>query len=224
MMNKKSGVMGMTGLSSDMRDIDAAYDAGNEKAIVARDMYYNRVKKFVGEYAAEMGGVDLVIFTGGVGENSADLRRYVCRNMEFMGIELNAMMNKKSGVMGMTGLSSDMRDIDAAYDAGNEKAIVARDMYYNRVKKFVGEYAAEMGGVDLVIFTGGVGENSADLRRYVCHNMEFMGIELNDAVNDVTRGVNTIISTPESKVKVAVIATNEELVIATDTYNLTKNL
>ena len=138
--------------------------------------------------------------------------------------ELNSMMNKKSGVYGMTGLSSDMRDIDAAYNAGNEKAIVARDMYYNRVKKFVGEYAAEMGGVDLVIFTGGVGENSADLRRYVCHNMEFMGIELNDAVNDVTRGVNTIISTPESKVKVAVIATNEELVIATDTYNLTKNL
>ena len=138
--------------------------------------------------------------------------------------ELNSMMNKKSGVYGMTGLSSDMRDIDDAYDAGNEKAIVARDMYYNRVKKFVGEYAAEMGGVDMVIFTGGVGENSADLRRYVCKNMEFMGIKLNDAVNDVTRGVNTIISTDDSKVKVAIIATNEELVIATDTYELTKNL
>ncbi len=138
--------------------------------------------------------------------------------------ELNSMMNKKSGVLGLTGLSSDMRDIDNAYDSGNEKAIVARDMYYNRVKKFVGEYAAEMGGVDLVIFTGGVGENSADLRRYVCHNMEFMGIKLNDAVNDVTRGTDTIISTEDSKVKVAVIATNEELVIATDTYNLTKNL
>ena len=138
--------------------------------------------------------------------------------------ELNSMMNKKSGVYGMTGLSSDMRDIDAAYNAGNEKAIVARDMYYNRVKKFVGEYAAEMGGVDLVIFTGGVGENSADLRRYVCKNMEFMGIKLNDAVNDVTHGDNAIISTDGSKVKVAVIATNEELVIATDTYELTKNL
>ena len=138
--------------------------------------------------------------------------------------ELNSMMNKKSGVYGMTGLSSDMRDIDDAYDAGNEKAIVARDLYYNRVKKFVGEYAAEMGGVDLVIFTGGVGENSADLRRYVCRNMEFMGIKLNDSVNDVTRGTNTIISTDDSKVKVAVIATNEELVIATDTYELVKNL
>jgi acetate kinase len=158
------------------------------------------------------------------GSVDASAITYIGENEGMSYAELNAMMNKKSGVMGMTGLSSDMRDIDAAYDAGNEKAIVARDMYYNRVKKFVGEYAAEMGGVDLVIFTGGVGENSADLRRYVCHNMEFMGIELNDAVNDVTRGVNTIISTPESKVKVAVIATNEELVIATDTYNLTKNL
>ena len=138
--------------------------------------------------------------------------------------ELNSMMNKKSGVYGMTGLSSDMRDIDAAYDAGNEKAIVARDMYYNRVKKFVAEYAAEMGGVDLVIFTGGVGENSADLRRWVCKDMEFMGIKIDDSINDVTRGENTIISTADSKVKVAVIATNEELVIATDTYELTKNL
>ena len=138
--------------------------------------------------------------------------------------ELNSMMNKKSGVLGMTGLSSDMRDIDDAYDAGNEKAIVARDMYYNRVKKFVAEYAAEMGGVDLVIFTGGVGENSADLRRWVCKNMEFMGIAIDDSINDVTRGTNTIISTPDSKVKVAVVATNEELVIATDTYELVKNL
>ena len=138
--------------------------------------------------------------------------------------ELNSMMNKKSGVLGMTGYSSDMRDIDDAYEAGNEKAIVARDMYYNRVKKFVGEYAAEMGGVDMLIFTGGVGENSYDLREYVCRNMEFMGIKVDDALNKVTRGTNTILSTEDSKVKVAVIATNEELVIATDTYCLTKNL
>ena len=138
--------------------------------------------------------------------------------------ELNSMMNKKSGVFGMTGISSDMRDIDAAYKAGNEKAIVARDMYYNRVKKFVAEYAAEMGGVDLVIFTGGVGENSSDLRRWVCKDMEFMGIKIDDSINDATHGDNAIISTADAKVKVAVIATNEELVIATDTYQLTKNL
>lgn len=138
--------------------------------------------------------------------------------------ELNAMMNKRSGVMGMTGLSSDMRDIDAAYEAGNQSAITARDMYYTRVKKFVGSYAAEMGGVDLLIFTGGVGENSFELRSWVCSDMEFMGIKIDESVNRVSRGVDAILSTPDSRVKVAVIATNEELVIATDTYELTKDL
>ena len=132
------------------------------------------------------------------------------------------MLNKKSGVLGMTGLSSDMRDIDDAYDAVNEKAILARDAYYLRIKKFVGEYAAAMGGVDLIVFTGGVGENSADLRRYVCQNMDFIGLQYDEEINLRTRGVNVMLSTPESKVKVAVIATNEELVIATDTYNLVK--
>ncbi len=135
--------------------------------------------------------------------------------------ELDTMMNKKSGVLGLTGLSSDMRDIDNAYDAGNERAILARDLYYNRVKKFVGSYAAEMGGVDLIVFTGGVGENSKELREQVCEGLEFMGVEFDPARNNV-RGEDTILSKPESKVKVAIIATNEELVIATDTYNLVK--
>lgn len=137
--------------------------------------------------------------------------------------ELNTMMNKQSGVQGMTDISSDMRDIDKAYDEGNERAILARDAYYMRVKKFIGEYAAEMGGVDLIIFTGGVGENSADLRRSVCSHMEFLGLKFDDEVNSRSRGVDAILSTPDSKVKVATIATNEELVIATDTYNLVKN-
>ena len=158
------------------------------------------------------------------GSVDASAITYIGENEGMTYAELNAMMNKKSGVLGLSELSSDMRDIDDAYDAGNEKAIVARDMYYNRVKKFVGEYAAEMGGLDLLIFTGGVGENSKDLREYVCKNMEFFGIEIDYAYNDTIRGRNAIISTPESKVQVAVIATNEELVIATDTYNLTKNL
>ena len=137
--------------------------------------------------------------------------------------DINTMINKKSGVEAVSGVSSDMRDIDAAYDAGNERAILARDMYYDRVKQYVGKYAALMGGVDLVIFTGGVGENSAELREWVSRDMEFMGIELNGAVNAVTRGTDTIISTDSSRVKVAVIATNEELVIAQDTYRLIKN-
>ena len=134
--------------------------------------------------------------------------------------EINTMINKKSGVEAVSGVSSDMRDIDDAYEAGNERAILARDMYYDRVKQYVGKYAALMGGIDMLIFTGGVGENSNDLRRWVSHNMEFLGIEINDALNDVTRGTDTILSTENSKVKVAVIATNEELVIAQDTFRL----
>ncbi len=136
--------------------------------------------------------------------------------------DINTMINKRSGVEGVSGVSSDMRDIDAAYDAGNERAILARDMYFSRIKQYVGKYAALMGGVDLVVFTGGVGENSWELRNSVCSGLEFMGVELNTELNKKIRGVDTIITTDSSKAKVAVIATNEELVIATDTYNLTK--
>ncbi|MEG2370788.1 MAG: acetate kinase [Alistipes sp.] len=136
--------------------------------------------------------------------------------------DLNNMMNKQSGVQGLTGLSSDMRDIDKAYDQGDPKAILARDMYYARVRKFIGEYAVEMGGLDLIVFTGGVGENSAELREGVCANMEFMGVKFDCAANVGVRGVNKILSTADSKVQVAVIATDEELVIASDTYNLVK--
>ena len=136
--------------------------------------------------------------------------------------DINNMINKRSGVEGLSGISSDMRDIDDAYDAGNPRAITARDLYYDRVRQYIGKYAALMGGVDLVIFTGGVGENSWDLRARATMGLEFMGVEINDAVNRPTRGTDTIISTENSRVKVAVIATNEELVIATDTYNLVK--
>jgi len=133
--------------------------------------------------------------------------------------QIDEMMNKRSGVLGLTDLSSDMRDIDKAYDQGDPRAVVARDMYYNRVKKFVGAYAAEMGGVDLIVFTGGVGENSRELRRTVCSGLEFMGVAFDAAANEA-RGEDRILSTPESRVKVAVIATDEELMIAADTYDL----
>ena len=136
--------------------------------------------------------------------------------------QLNEMMNKKSGVQGLTDISSDMRDIDRAYDEGNPRAILARDMYYASIKKFIGEYAAEMGGVDLIVFTGGVGENSCEMREEVCRGLEFMGVRFDPAANKGARGVNKILSAADSKVKVATIATNEELVIATDTYNLVK--
>lgn len=136
--------------------------------------------------------------------------------------ELETMMNKKSGVQGLTDISSDMRDIDRAYEEGNPRAILARDMYYRRIKKFVGEYAAEMGGVDLIVFTGGVGENSSDMRESVCTGLEFMGVKFDPEANRGARGVNKLLSKADSKVKVAVIATDEELMIATDTYNLVK--
>lgn len=135
---------------------------------------------------------------------------------------LNSVLNKKSGIEALTGVSSDMRDVDAAFNAGNPRAIVGRNLYYSKVVGFVGEYAAKMNGVDMVIFTGGVGENSKDLREYVSDSLAFLGVEYDKALNDKTRGTDTMLSTPESKVKVAVIATNEELVIATDTFNLTK--
>ncbi len=136
--------------------------------------------------------------------------------------QLDTMMNKKSGVLGLTGISSDMRDIDKAYNEGNPRAILARDMYYGRIKKFIGQYAAEMGGVDLIVFTGGVGENSCEMRESVCSGLEFMGVKFDKNANAGTRGVNKILSAADSKVKVAVVPTNEELVIATDTYNLVK--
>ena len=136
--------------------------------------------------------------------------------------QLNDMMNKKSGVLGISDISSDMRDIDRAYDEGNPRAILARDMHYGRIRKFVGEYAAEMGGVDMIIFTGGVGENSCEMREEVCRGLEFMGVKFDPASNKGARGVNKILSAADSRVKVATIATNEELVIATDTYNLVK--
>ncbi|WP_418992142.1 acetate/propionate family kinase [Alistipes sp.] len=137
--------------------------------------------------------------------------------------ELNTMMNKQSGVQGLTDLSSDMRDIDRAYDEGNPRAILARDMYYGRIKKFIGQYAAGMGGVDLIVFTGGVGENSCEMRQEVCEGLEFMGVKFSPELNRGARGVDKILSAADSKVKVATIATNEELVIATDTYNLVRN-
>lgn len=136
--------------------------------------------------------------------------------------ELNDMMNKRSGVLGLTDLSSDMRDIDRAYDEGDPRAILARDMHYGRIKKFVGQYAAEMGGVDLIVFTGGVGENSGEMRESVCSGLEFMGVKFDPAANKGARGVDKLLSAPDSRVKVAMIATDEELMIATDTYNLVK--
>jgi acetate kinase len=110
-----------------------------------------------------------------------------------------------------------MREIEAAVNNGDPKATLALDMYEQRITKYIGAYAAEMGGVDIIVFTGGVGENQTGLRSTVCAPLSFMGVEINTELNSKVRGTETVISTPESKVKVVVIPTDEELMIARDT-------
>ena len=135
---------------------------------------------------------------------------------------LSGMINKESGLYGITGVSSDMRDIHAAANRGDERAKLALAMFVARIKKFIGQYAALMGGADLIVFTGGVGENDYLVREWVCEGMEYMGILFDKEANDGVRARDIIISTPDSKVKVAAVTTNEELVIASDTFRLLK--
>lgn len=127
------------------------------------------------------------------------------------------MVNKESGLAGVSGVSSDMREITAAAKQGNEKAILSLEMYEQRITKYVGAFAAEMGGVDIIVFTGGVGEHQSSTRANVCNPLRFMGVEIDDAANDANNGDEGIISTQNSAVKVVVIPTDEEYMIAKDT-------
>ncbi len=138
--------------------------------------------------------------------------------------EVEKMLNKKSGLLGISGVSSDCRDIEEAAANGNVRASLAQNILAYSIKKIVGSYAAALGGVDCIVFTGGIGENSAPTRRDVCDGFEFLGVKIDQDVNNATHGKDTMISTPDSKVKVCVIATNEELVIARDTMNIVNNL
>ena len=133
---------------------------------------------------------------------------------------ISNLLNKKSGLLGITGISSDMREIDAAANNGDEKAVLALDMYNYRIKKYVGAYAAAMGGVDIIVFTAGVGENQDNMREYVCKGMEWMGVKLDAEKNATIHGEEAVISAPDSKVTVVVVPTDEELMIATDTMDL----
>ena len=133
---------------------------------------------------------------------------------------MSNLLNKKSGVLGVTGISSDMREIEEAEQQGNALAKTALDMYFYRIKKYVGAYAAAMGGCDIIVFTAGVGENQAGMREAVCKDMEYMGIKFDAEKNKTIRGEEAIISAPDSKVTVCVIPTDEELMIATDTMSL----
>ena len=134
---------------------------------------------------------------------------------------MSNLLNKKSGVLGIFGESSDMRDLEAAAAAGNLRALLAERMYFYRMKKYIGSYAAALGGVDIIVFTGGVGENQASARWAACEGLEFMGVKL-DAEKNKVRGEEAIISTDDSQVKVVVIPTDEELMIASDTMDILK--
>ena len=137
---------------------------------------------------------------------------------EHMGTKgITTLLNKFSGVLGISGISSDMREIQAGIENGNKRAILAMSTYNYRIKKYVGSYAAVLGGVDILVFTGGVGENQAVTRSDVCKNMAFMGIELDEELNASVRAKEVVISKPSSKVTVVIIPTDEELTIAKDT-------
>lgn len=133
---------------------------------------------------------------------------------------ISNLLNKKSGVLGVTGISSDMRDVENAAGQGNHRAQLALDMYFYRIRKYVGAYAAAMGGVDIIVFTAGVGENQPGMREAVCKDMEWMGVKIDEALNAQIRGKECVISTPDSKVTVCIVPTDEELMIATDTMAL----
>lgn len=136
--------------------------------------------------------------------------------------KLNSVLNKESGFLGVSGVSSDSRDIEAAAGEGNGRALLTQKIFRYDVLKYIGAYAAAMNGVDLIIFTGGMGENDYISRAEICKRLTYLGVDFDEAVNDKLRGKNTILTKPGSKVKVAIIATNEELVIARDTMNIVK--
>ena len=136
---------------------------------------------------------------------------------------LSTLINKKSGVAGLVGGSSDMRDLEAAVAEGNERAKMTLDVYNYRIKKYIGAYAATMNGCDILVWTGGVGENQWTTRRAVCEGMEYMGMKLDVEKNDGMRGEEMVISTPDSKVTIIVVPTDEEYMIASDTMDILGN-
>ena len=144
---------------------------------------------------------------------------YVEKKMGFTPDQMTEYMNKKSGFLGLSGIGSDNRDIQAAASEGNERALIVSEIFAYQIKKFIGSYAAAMNGLDAVIFTGGIGENAPEVRAAACSNLDILGIHI-DAEKNLCRGILKEISTDDSKTKVYVIPTNEELLIARDTLAL----
>jgi len=164
--------------------------------------------------------VDGLLMGTRTGEIDGGVLTFLAEKEHLSASKLSDVMNKKSGVLGISGLSSDMREIEAAVFAGHPRAKLAIDMYNYRIKKFVGSYAAALGGLDILVFTGGVGENQWATRAAVCKEMEFMGITFDFEKNKGLRGREAVLSTPDSKVVVIVVPTDEEMMIAIDTEAL----
>ncbi len=154
------------------------------------------------------------------GDIDAGVLSYIMEKENIGPQAISTIVNKYSGVIGVSGVSSDMREIEAAVAAQDPRAILALRMYDYRIKKYIGSYAAALGGLDILVFTGGVGENQFATRKNVCENLEFMGIKLDHDVNWGLRGKEAVISAPDSRVKVVVIPTDEEFMIASDTMHI----
>ncbi len=155
------------------------------------------------------------------GDLDAAVVQFICNKYGVSVDECLNMLNKQSGVKAVSGVSSDFRDLDEAAAAGNDDAQLALDKFAYEVRKYIGSYAAALGGLDCLVFTAGVGENSISMRASICEGLEFLGVKIDPEKNNV-RGKETLISTDDSKVKVWVIPTNEELMIAQDTAELVK--
>ena len=145
---------------------------------------------------------------------------YLMKKMQLTPDQMSNFLNKDGGVAGIATVGSDMRDVEAACKAGDDRARLAIEMYTYRIKKYIGAYAAAMGGVDIIVFTAGVGENQPGLRHRMCEGLEFLGVKIDEDVNATLRGEEKVISTADSKVKVVVVPTDEELMIALDTQAL----
>ncbi|MCL1982485.1 MAG: acetate kinase [Clostridiales bacterium] len=156
------------------------------------------------------------------GDIDSAIVNYIMEKEGLSSSELNDILNKKSGVLGISGISSDFRDIGLAAEEGNERALLALKIFAHRVRFYIGGYIAEMNGVDAIVFTAGVGENDISMRDIICNDLGNLGIKL-DLVKNKVRGKEMIISRDDSKVKILLIPTNEELMIARDTYEIIKN-
>ena len=164
--------------------------------------------------------VEGVIMGTRCGNIDAGILTYLETKYEMDAKGINSLINKKSGFLGVSGLSSDARDVENAAEEGHGRAILTLDMFRYDVLKYIGAYAAAMNGVDLVVFTGGIGENDPVSREAICKDLAYLGVDFNSDINKGLRGKDVILTKDGSKVKVATVTTNEELVIAKDTMNL----